>query len=50
MTKALGFALFFVGASSFALAAAPEVGAGSAGSAIALVSGALLIFRARSRK
>lgn len=47
--KALGFALLFVGVSSFALASVPEVDAGTAGSAIALVSGALLIMRARRK-
>jgi hypothetical protein len=51
MTKAVGMLLLLVGASSFALAAGvPEVGVGSAGSAIALLSGALLIIRGRRKK
>jgi hypothetical protein len=51
MTKALGLVLVLVGASSFAMAAAtPEVAAGSAGSAIALLSGALLVIRGRRKK
>lgn len=51
MTKALGMLLLLVGASSFAMAATvPEVGAGSAGSALALLSGALLVIRGRRKK
>jgi hypothetical protein len=50
MTKTVGLLLLFVGASSFALAATPEVGVGSAGSAIALLSGALLVIRGRRKK
>jgi hypothetical protein len=52
MTKALGMMLLLAGAASFALAvpAVPEVGAASAGSALALVSGALLVIRGRRKK
>jgi len=53
MTKAVGLMLLLVGAASFAMAAppiAPEIGAGSAGSAIALLSGALLVIRGRRKK
>lgn len=52
MTKQLGLILMLVGAASFAMAQqpAPEVGAGSAGTALALVSGALLIIRGRRKK
>jgi membrane associated rhomboid family serine protease len=49
MTKAVGFLLLFVGMSSFALAAVPEVSVGAAGSAIALVSGAVLVIRGRRK-
>jgi hypothetical protein len=48
----LGFVLLFAGASAIAMAApavAPEVPAGSAGSAIALVSGMLLVIRGRRK-
>jgi hypothetical protein len=48
--KLLGMALLFVGVSSLACAyTVPEIDAGSAGSAIALLSGALLIIRARRK-
>jgi hypothetical protein len=50
MTKAVGLVLLFVGASSFALASVPEVSVGSAGSAVALLSGALLVIRGRRKK
>jgi hypothetical protein len=46
MRKVLGVMLLVVGASAVAMASpppAPEIGAGSAGSAVALISGALLI-------
>lgn len=52
MNKALGM-LLLASVSSFAMAGipvAPEIGAGSAGSAIALVSGALLVIRGRRKK
>jgi hypothetical protein len=49
--KVLGLALILVGVSSFAMGAAvPEVGAGSAGSAVALLSGALMVIRGRRKK
>jgi len=48
--KYLGMALLFVGVSGLALATAvPEIDAGSAGSAIALLSGAVLLIRARRK-
>jgi len=53
MTKAVGMLLLLVGASSFAIAVnggVPEIGVGSAGSAIALLSGALLVIRGRRKK
>jgi hypothetical protein len=50
MTKLVGLLLLFAGASSFALASGvPEVGVGSAGSAIALLSGAVLVIRGRRK-
>jgi hypothetical protein len=51
MTKAVGMLLLLAGAASFATAAAvPEIAAGSAGSALALLSGALLVVRGRRKK
>jgi hypothetical protein len=50
MKRAVGLALLFIGASSFALASVPEVSVGSAGSAIALLSGAVLVIRGRRKK
>jgi hypothetical protein len=53
MNKALGMMLLLAGVSSLAMAATaavPEIGAGSAGSAMALVSGALLVIRGRRKK
>ncbi len=50
--KLLGMALMFVGVASFAsaiLTPTPEIDPGSAGSALALLSGSLLVIRA-SRK
>jgi hypothetical protein len=49
--KLLGIALMFVGVASFAGAtiATPEIDPGSAGSALALLSGALLVIRARRK-
>jgi hypothetical protein len=49
--KLIGMALLFIGAASFAFAvpAAPEIGVGSAGSALALLSGALLMLRGRKK-
>jgi len=43
--------LLLAGAASFACAApVPEIGPGSAGSAIALLSGALLVYRGRRKR
>ncbi len=50
MTKVLGMMLLLAGTASFAMATVPEVGVGSAGSAIALLSGALLVVRGRRKK
>ena len=51
MKKVLGMFLLLSGVASFAMATAvPEVGAGSAGSAVALLSGALLVIRGRRKK
>lgn len=53
MTKTVGMLLLLAGAAGLAMAAppvAPEVGAGSAGSALALLSGALLVIRGRRKK
>jgi hypothetical protein len=52
MQKALGMMLLVVGVSAFALGAPaiPEIGAGSAGSAVALLSGALLVIRGSRKK
>jgi hypothetical protein len=51
--KVLGILLLVAGASTYAMAvsvATPEIGAASAGSAVALVSGIVLMFRARRAK
>ena len=52
MQKILGMMFLVIGVSAFALAvpAAPEIGAGSAGSAVALLSGVLLMVRGRRKK
>jgi hypothetical protein len=54
MTKLGGILLLFLGASSFALASGPvgvpEIDAGSAATALALLSGGLLILRARRKR
>jgi hypothetical protein len=53
MQKVLGMMLLVVGASTFAMGtqvAVPEIGVGSAGSAIALLSGTLLVIRGRRKK
>ena len=48
--KLIGMFLLFVGAATFAFAVpAPEIDAGSAGSALALLSGALLVLRSRKK-
>ncbi len=52
MLKFAGMLLILVGVSSFALAditVAPEINAGSASSAVALISGAILVFRGRKK-
>ena len=51
MQKILGFMLLAVGASAFAVAGvvAPEINAASAGSAVALIAGALLVYRGRRK-
>lgn len=54
--KILGMALLLVAACGLALAQqttplpSPEIDAGSAGSAVVLLAGALLVFRARLKK
>ena len=51
--KVTGFLLLLVGLASFAhagLAVAPEIDAGVAGGAFALIGGAALIIRSRRRK
>jgi hypothetical protein len=55
VSNVLGILLLVAGASAVAMAsvtppAAPEIDAASAGSAIALVSGMVLMFRARRAK
>ena len=49
--KLLGSVLLFIGVGSVAFAnAVPEIGPASAGSAIALISGAVLVMRGRRKK
>jgi hypothetical protein len=53
VSKILGLSLLLVGAANFAFAgvfAAPEIDGASAASAIVLLSGGLLILRARRKK
>ncbi len=54
MLKGLGMVLLVVGASAFVMGvgrrAVPEIAAGSAGSAVALLSGSLLILRGSRKK
>jgi hypothetical protein len=53
MTKVLGMFLLLVAVSGLALAQpvpSPEIDPGSAGSALALLSGAVLIFRSHRKK
>jgi hypothetical protein len=53
MYKIISLSLLLLGAASFALAApvaAPEIDGASASSAIALLSGSLLVLRARRKK
>lgn len=48
--KTVGFVLMFVGVASFAFGCpVPEINAGSAGSALTLLSGALLMIRGRQK-
>jgi|HubBroStandDraft_5_1064220.scaffolds.fasta_scaffold1227193_1 hypothetical protein len=50
MLKVTGMILLVVGTSTFAFGAlVPEIGVGSAGSALALLSGALLVIRGRRK-
>ena len=50
MQKVLGMMILIAGASQLAMASAvPEIGVGSAGSAIALISGAMLVIRGRRK-
>jgi hypothetical protein len=53
VTKIVGMMLLLVGVSGLALGsttAVPEIDPGSGGSALALLSGALLVFRGRRNK
>ena len=53
MSKLIGFSLLLLGAASFAFAGAattPEIDGASAASAIVLLSGGLLVLRARSKR
>ena len=53
MSKFIGFSLLLVGAANVALAGgvvAPEIDGASAASAVVLLSGGLLILRARRKK
>jgi hypothetical protein len=51
MQKIFGMFLLIAGASQLAMASVtvPEIGAASAGSAIALISGAMLVIRGRRK-
>jgi hypothetical protein len=48
--KLVGSILLLVGMGSMAFASTPEVSPASAGSAIALISGAVLVMRGRRKK
>jgi hypothetical protein len=53
VSKFIGFSLLLAGAASFALAgptAAPEIDGASATTAIALLSGGLLVLRSRRKR
>jgi uncharacterized membrane protein HdeD (DUF308 family) len=50
MQKVLGYTLLVIGVSSFAMGAVPEIDPASAGSALALLSGAVLVIRGRRKK
>ena len=49
MQKVLGMMFLVIGVSAIAMGSTPEIGVGSAGSAIALLSGALLVIRGRKK-
>ena len=50
MTRMVGMMLLLIGAAGFAMAnPVPEIDPGSAGSALALLSGALLVARGRRK-
>jgi hypothetical protein len=51
MRRVVGMILLAAGAATFAMGApaVPEIGVGSAGSAVALLSGALLVIRGRRK-
>ncbi|MDP8990018.1 MAG: hypothetical protein M3N41_08060 [Acidobacteriota bacterium] len=52
MQKVLGMMILLAGAAQLAMASpapVPEIGVGSAGSAIALISGAMLVIRGRRK-
>ncbi len=50
MQKVLGMMILIAAAAQFAMASAvPEIGGGSAGSAIALISGTMLVIRGRRK-
>ncbi len=51
MRKLLGMALLLVGTAHFAIGApgVPEIGVGSDGSALALITGTLLVIRGRRK-
>ncbi len=52
MQKIVGMMLLVAGAAGFAMGsvAVPEIGVGSAGSALTLLSGALFVIRGRRKK
>jgi hypothetical protein len=50
VSKILGITLLVIGSSALAMGAVPEIGVGSAGSALALLSGTLLVFLGRKKK
>jgi hypothetical protein len=49
ITKIAGLTLLGIGASSVCMAAVPEIDPASAGSALALLAGAMLMIRGRRR-
>lgn len=48
--KIIGITLLVIGSSALAMGSVPEIGVGSAGSALALLSGTLLVFLGRKKK